>query len=157
MRGLHLKRGLFVYGLAGLIAWSAQAQTRLGPDLHLNSQVGSNLEPDIAAGADGTFMADWIYAPDPSGGPQNIVARRFSASGFESGELTLIEASAPFHALDLPRIAPAMGGGWTLFYTQYHPSGYRQIFAARFSNQGSPLGRPFATGSPYPAFLILWP
>jgi hypothetical protein len=155
MRGLHLKRGLFVYGLAGLIAWSTQAQTRLGPELHLNSQVGSNLEPDIAVGPDGMFMADWIYAPDPSGGPQNIVARRFSSSGFESREVTLVKASAPFHPVDLPRIVPALGGGWTLFYTQYHPTGYRQVYAARFSEDGSPLGKPFVAGKSLPSFSDL--
>ena len=155
MSGPRLHCWLLAFGFISLTSLSAHAQSPLGSEFRVNSQTGTELEPDIASGPDGVFTTVWIHAPDPSEGPQNINARRFSLSGQTSEELTLVEASAPYHAVDLPKVTPDSRGGWTLFYSQYHPDGYRQILASRFSRVGSARGSHFVVSKPLPSFADL--
>ena len=150
-----LRRWLPFCGLACLIAAAAQAQTPLGPELRLNIQQGSELEPDLTSGADGVFTAVWIHAPDPTQGPQDINARRFTKSGLNPRELTLVRASAPEHAVDAPAITPDPVGGWSLFYTQDDPLGYRKVLEAQFFRNGSPNGPRRLVSEPAPSLADL--
>jgi hypothetical protein len=146
---------LLTYCLAGLIAWSAQAQTRLGPDLHLNTNKGYGSEPYVAADSDGVFTAVWLHARNLSGGLQEVAARRFSASGYISAQLALVAGSIPYHSINFPEVALNPDRGWTLFYSQTRRDGYLQVFASRFSQEGSPLGPRFVVSKPLPSVAEL--
>jgi len=148
-------RWLLIFGIASLVPLGAVAQSALGPELRLNIQQGSELEPDLTSGADGVFTAVWIHAPDPTQGPQDINARRFTKSGLNPRELTLVRASAPEHAVDLPAITPDPAGGWNLFYTQDDPLGYRKVLEARFFRNGSPNGPRLLVSEPPPSVADL--
>ena len=150
-----LRHWLPFWGMACLIAASVQAQAPLGPELRLNIQQGSELEPDLMWGPDGVFTAVWIHAPDPTQGPQNINARRFTKSGLMPKELTLVRASAPEHVVDLPTITPDPAGGWKLFYTQSDPLGYRKVLEAQFFRNGSPNGPRRLVSEPPPGLANL--
>src|SRR4051794_3418022 len=151
----NTNRWLLIFGIASLVPLSAVAQTPLGPELRLNVQQGSELEPDLMWGTDGVFTAVWIHAPDPTEGPQDINARRFTKAGLSPRELTLIRASAPEHAVDFPAITPDPAGGWNLFYTQFDPLGYRKVLQARFFRNGSPNGARLLVSKPPPSLADL--
>lgn len=151
----HKSRWLLIFGIVSIAPLSALAQSPLGPEFRLNIQQGSELEPDLTSGTDGVFTAVWIHAPDPAEGPQNINARRFTRSGLGTQEFTLVRATAPDHAVDLPMITPDPTGGWNLFYTQYDPVGYRQVLEARFFRNGSANGARLLVSKPLPSFADL--
>ena len=137
-----LRHWLPFWGVACLIAAASHAQNPSGPEIRLNSQSGVVFDFDVTAGSDGVFTTAWTRASDPYQGFQQIVARRLSRNS-PSNEMNLVRASLPYHVIELPRVVPASGGAWTIFYSQSLPNGYEEIFGSRFSNQGSRLGPRF--------------
>ena len=142
-----LKYRFLVWSLVCLTATTLQGQSPVGSESRLNSQDGNVFDLDVTSGVDGIFTVVWSQAADPYNGPQQIVARRFQ-SPRNSGELTLVRGAIPDRVLELPRVAPSLGGGWVLFYSKTRPDGYEQLFGSRFSQQGSALGPRFQISEP---------
>ena len=140
---LNFRSLLFIGALSTLVATSTQAQTLLGSELRLNSQKGVVFDFDVTLGLDGVFTTVWDQAMAPYQGPQQGVARRFSSGGVLAREVRMVGASIPYHVIELPRVAPASGGGVIHLHSQSLPNGYEEIFGSRFSNQGSRLGSRF--------------
>jgi hypothetical protein len=139
---LNLRSWILASSFSLLAITAALGQSSSGPEIRLNSQSGVVFDLDVTAGSDGIFTTVWTRASDPYQGFQQIVARRLSRDG-ASNEMSLVQASLPYHVIELPRVAPAAGGAWTIFYSQSLPNGYEEIFGSRFSNQGSRLGSRF--------------
>jgi hypothetical protein len=116
-------------------------------ELRVNRGSGVELEADVAAGPDGVFTVVWLDYLDVEKGPESIVAQRYSSSGHDLGQFRLLDFSVENDPVALARIVPTQSG-FTLFYSQSRPDGFRRIFGARFSTRGTAVSSRFLVSAP---------
>ncbi len=128
---------------------------KVGGELVLSAGPAAGV-PDLAALADGGFVATWDARPDPAG-PTNYVARRFDGAGNPvGGEFQANTASNADHAASAQATALA-GGGYLVEWWGNVGAGWGpvvQVYAANGAPAGGnmPLGyeapgNPFGEGS----------
>src|SRR5688572_1093475 len=102
----------------------------------------STSNPDVAAGADGTFIVTWSGSIGGSS-VQNVYARRFNSSAEPlDGEVRVDQHTAIF--LRRPDVAMDQAGNFVITWDSYLGAGpSTEVFARRYGATGAPLGDEF--------------
>jgi hypothetical protein len=132
--------------------WFSTSGAPLGAAFPVNeTQTGFQLNPSVAAAADGSFVATWYSEHAVPGG---VYARRFDASGTPLGPEFRVN-SAAFNG-QIPKLAGDPSGRFVVVWASYQDGDQSGIFGRRYDAQGNPQGPEFRVNT-YTTGAQGWP
>jgi hypothetical protein len=112
-------------------------------ELHVNvTTPGTQNEPAVAVTDDGRFVIAWTDYNSRDGDALGVIAQRFSASGTRVGP-EFIASSIVAGSQFQPAVAMDLRGNFVIAWTDSTTSGRPDVYARRFSADGTSLGDQF--------------
>ncbi len=114
----------------------------VGENSRVNDDEGSENQesPSMAVDSSGNFILAWVdYRTENSG----IYAQRFSGDGTEQGDNFRVDDDTLYNYALMPTVAAFVDGCFIITWADFRTGGCYEIYAQRFSGDGTPIGNNF--------------
>jgi hypothetical protein len=130
-----------IYNIAPTIV-SDRSVELVGSEFEINKNGSTPSAIQVSSLSNGGFVVSWLTWSGDQIDRHNVEAQIFYSNGTPSGEIISVNTLLGGNQL-YPEIAGLIGGGFSITWEDWTPSGSARIAARVFNADGSPIGEQF--------------